>query len=87
MKITNTAIRNYSNFFQLFTGKWKGIYKSHSEADLAFWRMLKLCGATRSETLEIFNKSELSNRDKWRERKDYRDRTIGEVYGNQSTYK
>jgi primase-polymerase (primpol)-like protein len=87
MKITNTAIRNYPNFFKLFEGEWERFYKSHSEADLAFIRMLKLCGATYSETLEIFNKSELSNRDKWRERKDYRDRTIGEVYGNQSTYK
>lgn len=66
---------NGDKFEQLWRGDTSG-YKSHSEADqalcniLAFWT-----GGNPKQMERLFNKSRLV-REKWRDRPDYRERTI-----------
>ncbi len=81
--IINTTLTRYPTFLLLFTGQWQKQYPSHSEADLAMIRMLKNCGASRNEAIEIFEKSKLADRDKWKKRVDYKEETIKKVYGEE----
>lgn len=55
-------------------------YPSQSEADMAMANFLAFwCKCDKSLMLAMFNETVLSHREKWKERKDYRDWTINEA--------
>lgn len=78
---------NSEKFALLHNGDWKSIkedgkqlYKSQSEADLAYYSILAFwCNKNRDLMERIFETSKLK-RDKWKNRKDYRDRLYNKVY-------
>ena len=68
--------QNGDKFAKLWKGDVSG-YTSESEADLALCSMLCYWGANDPERLEgLFRQSTLGQRNKWKERRDYRERTI-----------
>jgi putative DNA primase/helicase len=61
----------------LWNGDTSG-YQSQSEADLALCRLLAFwCGNDPARIERLFSQSALGQREKWRTRPDYRQRTIG----------
>ncbi len=60
----------------LWKGNWKPLYNSHSEADMAFCRMLQKEGKTSSEIDKCMRSSGLM-RDKWDEKRG--ENTYGEL--------
>ncbi len=70
------AAHNGERFSRLFDGDTEG-YPSDSEADLALCRILAFWAQKDPVRIErLFNLSVLGQRDKWRDRADYRQRTI-----------
>jgi primase-polymerase (primpol)-like protein len=78
-------IRSADDSFQpLWEGRIGG-YQSHSEADLALASKLSYWCRIRGETdrdrvLRLFNASALGAREKWRDRRDYRRRTLDKAH-------
>ena len=74
--------KNGSLFSQLYSGSWKGIYGSQSEADMAFCNMLAFwCGRDYTMMDRIFRKSGMY-RDKWDEKRgewSYGEKTLREA--------
>ena len=65
-----------AKFRALWHGDISG-YASHSEADLALCRLLAFwCGNDPARIERLFSQSALGQREKWRTRPDYRERTI-----------
>jgi putative DNA primase/helicase len=76
-----------AKFHRLWRGEWQGLYPSQSEADLALARMLKILlpESDESEIASYIGLSALGQRDKWRERADYRERTVRVVVSEPPT--
>lgn len=75
-KIVSLASKREKKFPVLFSGDWKELYGSQSEADEALCTILAFWTDCDREAIDrIFRQSKLY-REKW-ERKDYRERTIG----------
>ncbi len=74
--------KNGSLFSKLYSGSWKGIYGSQSEADMAFCNMLAFwCGRDYTMMDRIFRKSGMY-RDKWDEKRGqwtYGEKTLNEA--------
>lgn len=74
--------KNGSLFSQLFSGNWKGIYGSQSEADMAFCNMLAFwCGRDYTMMDRVFRKSGM-HRNKWDEKRGqctYGEKTLNEA--------
>ncbi len=67
---------NGGKFKQLWDGDWSG-YPSQSEADLALLSMLLFwCGGDEERAARLFSQSALGQREKWRDRPDYRQATM-----------
>ncbi|MDG5760156.1 hypothetical protein QA600_12485 [Natronococcus sp. A-GB1] len=82
-KAMNAA--NGDKFRALWIGDTSG-YRSHSEADLALCNYLAFWTGGNPDRIEdLFNQSGLV-RDKWRDREDYRDRTIQTAIQDCSSY-
>jgi primase-polymerase (primpol)-like protein len=54
----------YPEFLTIWQGRWQGIYRSHSEADLAFCRMIQQSGGSRQDADYFMRMSNLM-REKW----------------------
>lgn len=68
-------------FTKLFDFGDTSDYKSGSEADLALMDMLPFwTRGDRAKTLQIFNMSALGQREKWRTRPDYQQRTLEQAF-------
>lgn len=79
------AAKNGRKFERLWGGDKTG-YKSHSEADLALVGILAYwTGGDRDRIDQLFRRSGLC-RDKWTERRDYRDRTIDKALEGQTEH-
>lgn len=86
--IVQKAIRakNGAKFERLWKGQWAADYDSQSESDSAFCCMLAFsCQGDAAKMEELFAKSGLA-RDKWLERKDYRDSTIANALAQTTRY-
>ena len=71
-----------AKFHALWNGDTSG-YRSQSEADLALCRLLAFwCGNDPARIERLFSQSALGQREKWRTRADYRERTIAEAIGS-----
>ncbi len=69
--------KNGNKFERLMQGDISDYKNDNSRADAALMSILAFyCRKDRSLIEEMFNRSELANRDKWKTRPDYRDRTI-----------
>jgi primase-polymerase (primpol)-like protein len=78
--------KNGTKFASLWNGDTSG-YKSHSEADLALASMLAFWAGNDAARIErLFSQSGLGQRDKWRERADYRTRTIAKAVESGECY-
>jgi hypothetical protein len=75
-----TAAKNGATFFALWRGEWQEAgYASQSDADAALLGMMRFwTGGDKARAFVLFSQSGL-NRDKWREREDYRERTWAKV--------
>ena len=63
-----------------YTNKKTGDPNDHSAADMALMNMLPFwCGGDRETMRRIFSASALGQRDKWRNRTDYQNRTLDEA--------
>ena len=62
----------------LWQGKWKSLYNSQSEADLALCNMIAFHATDKAQVDSLFRQSVLY-RDKW-ERTDYRTETINKAW-------
>jgi putative DNA primase/helicase len=77
---------NGDEFTRLFLGNTDG-FPSESEADLALCRRLAFWVGPDEERIErLFNLSALAKREKWRDREDYRRRTIQTAMEDQTAF-
>ncbi len=68
---------NGDKFRALWDGRWEGLYQSQSQADLALASFIAFYwGPNSAEVERVFGMSGLAQRDKWRDRADYRRMTI-----------
>tara|TARA_Y100001934_G_C12365317_1_gene783123 strand:- start:271 stop:2631 length:2361 start_codon:yes stop_codon:yes gene_type:complete len=76
-KASNAA--NGSKFTSLWYGLWQGVYKSQNEADAGLLSLLHFwTSGDKARSFSLFAQSGLS-RDKWSNRKDYREATWAKV--------
>ena len=79
---------NGEKFGKLWQGDWQGAgYPSQSEADLALCELLAFwTGGDFVRIENLFSQSGLGKRDKWKNRPDYREKTIREAMGRVTEY-
>lgn len=76
------ASRRGDEFRRLYTGDLSGYGGDESRADMALLGLLRFfCQGNEQLMLAVFGTSALGNRDKWRDREDYRKRTLDRVMG------
>ena len=68
--------RNKNKFNSLWSGNFRSMYPSQSEADLALCAILAFYTQDPIQIERLFNQSKLGERGKWKSRPDYRKRTI-----------
>lgn len=82
-EIFGKCVMQYPEFLTLWQGRWRGIYQSHSEADLAFCRMIKQSGGSRQDA-DYFMRTSNLMRAKWDEKRGestYGELTLSVVFG------
>lgn len=73
--IVDKAMRHGGKFPLLFSGEWKSVYESHSEADAGLCAILAFWTDANPDAIDRIFRSSGLYREKW-EREDYRTRTI-----------
>lgn len=82
-EIFGRCVMRNRNFLTLWQGRWKGIYSSHSEADLAMCRMVQKSGGSRQDA-DYFMRTSNLMRAKWDEKRGestYGELTLSVVFG------
>jgi hypothetical protein len=72
-----SSASNKEKFKRLWEGEWVGVYGSQSEADLALCSILAFYAGNNPELIDRAFRASGLMRDKWEDREDYRERTLG----------
>ena len=82
-EIFGKCVMRNRDFITLWQGRWKGIYNSQSEGDLAMCRMVQKSGGSRQDA-DYFMRTSNLMRAKWDEKRGestYGELTLSVVFG------